>query len=144
MLHSGVIQPNNRAFSPPALLVKKKDMTWRLCIDYRQFNAITLKGKFPIPVIDEQLDELFGSHFFSKFDLRAGYHQIRLMEGEEHKTAFQSHSGHYEYRVMFFGLTGAPATFQGVKNETLAHVLMKFALVFFVTHSYITLTCTLM
>jgi hypothetical protein len=91
------------------LLVKKKDGTYRFCVDFRHFNALTCKSKFPVPVIDELMDEL--SKATSTLDLRAGFHQILLQPGEEYKTAFQTHLGQYEFRVMAFGLTGAPGTF---------------------------------
>jgi hypothetical protein len=98
------------------LLVKKKDGSWCFCIDYRGLNNITVKGKFPLPVIDELMDDLAGSSWFSKLDLRAGYHQICLAPGEEYKTVFQTHSCHYEFKVMAFGLCGAPNIFQGALN----------------------------
>lgn len=112
-------------------MVKKEEHAWCLVFDYRPLNALTVKGKYPLPVIDELLDELAGAKWFSKLDLKAGYHQIRLAPDEEHKTTFQTHNGHYEFKVMAFGLTGAPATFQHAMNATLAPVLHKFALVFF-------------
>jgi hypothetical protein len=112
------------------LLVKKKDGTWRFCIDYRGLNAITVKGKYPLPVIDELIDELAGSSWFSKLDLRAGYHQICLAQGEEYKTDFQTHFGQFEFKFMAFGLCGAPNTFQGAMNATLAPLLRTCALFF--------------
>jgi hypothetical protein len=97
-------------------------------VDYRNLNALTIKSKYPVPIIDELLDELFGASWFSILDLRAGFHQILLKAEEEHKTAFQTHLGHYEFRVMAFSHTGAPGTFQRAMNHALAPLLR---LVFF-------------
>lgn len=112
-------------------MVRKKDNNWLFCIDYRQLNALTVKRKFPILIIDELLDELSGASWFSYLDLQAGFNQIRLAPGEEHRTAFQTHWEQFEYTVMSFGLTGAPNSFQGAMNTTLHPLLRKCALVFF-------------
>lgn len=131
MLTNGIIQKSVSPFSSSVLLVKKKDNSWCFCVDYRHRNAITLKSKYPVPIIDEFLDELGSTSWFSCLDLSSGFPQIRLKPGEEFKTAFQTHFGHFEFRVLAFRLTGAPGTFQSAMNTTLSPYLRKFVLVFF-------------
>lgn len=129
-METGLITPSVSPFASPIFLVKKKDGSWRFCIDYRKLNDLTIKNRFSMPLVEEILEELAGTQYFSSLDLTTGYHQIRMGLEDEYKTTFKTHHGLYQFRVMPFGLTNAPATFQCAINSVLAPFLRNFTMVF--------------
>jgi hypothetical protein len=130
LLGKGFIRPSTSPLGCPALFVKKKDESLRLCIDYRPLIAVTIKNKYPFPHIDVLFDQLVGAKVFSKIDLRSGYHQIKIRASDIPKTAFSTRYGLYEYLVMSFGLTNAPAYFIYLMNSVFMPKLDKFMVVF--------------
>jgi len=130
LLGKGFIRPSTSLWGAPVLFVKKKDGSFHLCIDYRGLNRVTVKNKYPLPRIDELLDQLRGGTCFSKIDLTSGYHQIPIAEGDVRKTAFRTRYGIFEFVVMPFGLTNAPASFMRLMNSVFYEFLDEFVIIF--------------
>jgi len=130
LLEKQFIRPSVSPWGAPVLLVKKKDGSMRLCMDYRQLNKVTIKNRYPLPRIDDLMDRLVGAEVFSKIDLRSGYHQIRVKTKDISKTAFRTRYGHYEYSVMPFGVTNAPGVSMEYMNRIFHPYLDQFVVLF--------------
>ena len=130
LLNKGFIRPSTSPWGAPILFVKKKDGSLRLCIDYRQLNRPTIRNQYPLPRIDELFDQLQGSRVYSKIDLRSGYHQLKVRENDVSKTTFRTRYGHYEFLVMPYRLTNAPAAFMDLMNMVFSPYLDKFVIIF--------------
>ncbi|CEO95380.1 hypothetical protein PBRA_009646 [Plasmodiophora brassicae] len=129
-LESGFIRPSKSPAGAPVLFAKKKDGSLRFCVDYRGLNAVTIKNRYPVPLVDQSLAQLSSAKIFTKIDLRSAYHQVRIREGDEWKTAFRTPFGLFEYLVMPFGLANGPAAFQGFMNDLFRDYLDVFVLVY--------------
>ena len=130
LLDKGYIHPSSSPWGLPVLLVEKKDGSLRMVVDYRGLNEVTIKNKYPLPMINDLFDQLQGAKVFSKIDLRSGYHQLKIQEQDIPKTAFTTRYGLYEYTIMSFGLTNAPAYFMNMMNKVFMEFLDKFVVVF--------------
>nr|GEU82439.1 putative reverse transcriptase domain-containing protein [Tanacetum cinerariifolium] len=126
----GFIRPSTSPWGAPVLFVKKKDGSFKMCIDYQELNKLTIKNRYPLPIIDDLFDQLQGLSIYSKIDLRLGYHQLRVRDEDIPKIAFRTRHGHYEFQVMPFGLTNAPAVFMDLMNRVCKPYLDKFVIVF--------------